>query len=129
MSDNEISKWLDSKFYIKTYPLSFNLKNNELNYYYKENDKNIKINNNEAIKIMIDLNLPQQKYIQTYLKNNEEFLHYLDHNTPRYQANMIFNKMIDYCIENKYFDNQNNPLINKFLRNAFYEYCYENTTY
>ena len=52
---------------------------------------------------------------------------YLDHNTYRYHLNMLFNKIIDYCITNNYHDHINNPLINLMLRNKFYEFCYENT--
>ena len=130
MSKEEISEWLDTEFDFMPYPLSFSLKNNMLTNYYKENDRNLKINNLKAIDYMITNNMNQQKYIQVYkTKNNEEYYHYLNHNTPRYQANMIFNKMIDYCLENKLLDDKKNPIINKFLRNSFYQYCYENSNY
>ena len=130
MSKEEISEWLDTEFDFMPYPLSFSLKNNMLTNYYKENDRNLKINNLKAIDYMITNNMNQQKYIQVYkTKNNEEYYHYLNHNTPRYQANMIFNKMIDYCLENKLLDDKKNPIVNKFLRNSFYQYCYENSNY
>tara|TARA_B100000886_G_C20405774_1_gene484684 strand:+ start:836 stop:1228 length:393 start_codon:yes stop_codon:yes gene_type:complete len=130
MSKEEISEWLDTEFDFMPYPLSFSLKNNMLTNYYKENDRNLKINNLKAIDYMITNNMNQQKYIQVYMtKNNEEYYHYLNHNTPRYQANMIFNKMIDYCLENKLLDDKKNPIVNKFLRNSFYQYCYENSNY
>tara|TARA_B100000424_G_C22910156_1_gene484173 strand:+ start:780 stop:1172 length:393 start_codon:yes stop_codon:yes gene_type:complete len=130
MSKEEISEWLDTEFDFMPYPLSFSLKNNMLTNYYKENDRNLKINNLKAIDYMITNNMNQQKYIQVYkTKSNEEYYHYLNHNTPRYQANMIFNKMIDYCLENKLLDDKKNPIVNKFLRNSFYQYCYENSNY
>ena len=130
MSKKEISEWLDTDFDFMPYPLGFSLKNNNLSDYYKDNDKNLKINNFKAIDYMIANDMNQQKFIQVYkTKDNEEYLHYLNHNTPRYQANMIFNKMIDYCLENKLFDDKKKPIINKFLRNSFYEYCYENSFY
>ena len=32
-----------------------------------------------------------------------------------------------YCILNNYMDENENPLINKMMRNKFYEFCYDNS--
>ena len=69
----------------------------------------------------------ESQLVQIFDNNNENYYIYLEPNTPRYHANMLFNKMIDYCIENELTDHLDRPLINKAFRNSFYKFCYENS--
>ena len=149
MKNNKISIWLDSKYDDTVDPIYYRLLYNNLDNYYKENSKELKINNNNKInelknfsKLIKENNIKyeniQQKrlhkkliiesnLIQIFNKYNKNYYMYLDHNTNRYHLNMLFNKIIDYCIKNNYYDHINNPLINLMLRNKFYEFCFENT--
>ena len=146
----QITKWLDTEFKEITDPPRFFLKNNELKYYYKSrNDKNLLLNDKDKLKELENFGnsiqngdyeynsenekiyhkklILESKLVQTYEKDNEKFHHYLNPKTPRYHANMIFNKMIDYCIERELKDHLDRPLINKAFRNSFYKFCYENS--
>ncbi len=51
---------------------------------------------------------------------------YIDPDTKRYQADFLFRKMIDVCWENELGDEQG-PLIIPEMREAFYQWCQENT--
>ena len=73
-------------------------------------------------KLIIESNL-----VQIFNNYDRNYYLYLDHDTPRYHVNMLFNKIIDYCIKYKLCDHKGLPLINLFLRNKFYQFCYENT--
>ena len=149
VKSKNITKWLDKEFKKVTSPPLFYLKNNELNFYYKgKNDRNLLLNNkqklkelkifgsslsnksnykNENEKIYHKKLIFESKLVQTYNNGNNKYYHYLNPKTPRYHANMLFNKMIDYCIENNLSDHLNRPLINKELRNSFYKFCFENS--
>ena len=124
---SRVSKWLQSELKYD-YPSYYAIKNNDLNNFYKNNDKNLLLNDTNMIdRILCHGTDYDKKFIQVFKDKDEDFLHYLNPHTPRYQANMIFNEMIDYCISNGYYDNKKNPIINKSLRNRFYKFCYENT--
>ena len=69
----------------------------------------------------------ESKLVQTFKNKDKFYYQYLNPKTPRYHANMLFNQIIDYCILNDYFDESNNPLVNKMMRNKFYEFCYDNS--
>lgn len=143
----EISKWLDKEFNHSIIPINYRLTYKKIDNYYFENSKEILINDTNKIDDlkkfgkMIKMkeipehigNLEQNKLIiesnliQLFeLKNNNYYI-YLNPKTPRYHANMLFNKLIDYCIHNEYYDHKGNTIINLLLRNQFYKFCYENT--
>jgi hypothetical protein len=148
--DKVISKWLDKRFDKNIDPPRYFLENNYLYDYYRLKDKNLKLNDNIKINELknfskyIKNNKPEyngpnekiyhkklileSKLIQTF-KNDDgkNYYQYLNPKTPRYHANMLFNKMIDYCIKNEMVDHKDRPLINKSLRNVFYKFCYENS--
>ena len=150
IKNSDITKWLDTEFEEITRPPIFYLKNNDLMYYYKiRNDRNLLMNDTGKINELKDFSksitnnsvsykgenekiyhkklIYESKLVQTYKRNNEKYYHYLNPKTPRYHANMLFNKMIDYCIENELTDHLDRPLINKAFRNSFYKFCYENS--
>jgi len=144
--NKDITKWLDTEFKKVTSPPLFYLNNKDLNFYYKSsNDRNLLLNNRRKLKELKDFGksissyrnenekiyhkklIFESKLVQTYKNGNSKYYHYLNPKTPRYHANMLFNKMTDYCIENELSDHLNRPLINKQLRNIFYKFCYENS--
>ena len=150
IKNSDITKWLDTEFEDITRPPIFYLKNNDLVHYYKiRNDRNLLMNDIKKInelrefgksiadntitykgeneKIYHKKLIFESRLVQTYKKNGKNYYHYLNPKTPRYHANMLFNKMIDYCIENELTDHLNRPLINKAFRNSFYKFCYENS--
>jgi hypothetical protein len=146
----QITKWLDTEFKGVTNPPRFFLKNNQLKYYYKSrNDRNLLLNDFKKLKELESFGnsikngenyyesenekiyhkklIFESKLVQTYDNNNSDYHHFLNPKTPRYHANMLFNKMVDYCIENELTDHLDRPLINKAFRNNFYKFCYENS--
>ena len=141
--NERISKWLDNEF-DSSDPPRYRLRNNVLSNYYKYNDKNVKLNDNKKIEELIEFSkrikshnvdsddkgynkkmILESKLVQTYKDGDNIFHQFLNPKTPRHHANMLFNQMIDHCIINNYVDNDNNLLINKMLRNKFYEFSYD----
>ena len=95
---SRVSKWLQSELKYD-YPSYYAIKNNDLNNFYKNNDKNLLLNDTNMIdRILCHGTEYDKKFIQVFKDKDEDFLHYINPHTPRYQANMIFNEMIDYCI-------------------------------
>lgn len=146
--NNRISRWLDTEFDI-TEPPRYELNNKQISNYYKDNDKNLKLNDTDKINELIEFGnkiksgdteyydkderryhkkmILESKLVQTFKKGNESYYHFLNPKTPRYHTNMLFNQIIDYCIIHNYKDENSDPLINKMLRNKFYEFCYDNS--
>ena len=146
-----ISTWLDTEFNRVVYPPRYFLEYNYIDEYYKVNDKHFKLNDRRKIKQLKNFSkfvrtTPDPKYdcendkilhkkliiesnlVQTFEKQNgQEYYQFLNPKTPRYHTNMLFNLLIDYCIKNELFDEQNTPIINKSMRNAFYKFCFENS--
>ena len=147
--NKQITKWLDTEFKEITKPPVFYLNNNDLKFYYKnKNDRNLLLNNIQKLKELREFGksisknnkyssenekiyhkklIFESKLVQTYKNNNREYYHYLNPKTPRYHANMLFNRIIDYCIDNELSDHLGRPLINKAFRNSFYKFCFENS--
>ena len=145
--NKKISEWLDNEIHEADSPPSYYLTNNILEDYYKDNDKNILLNDNFKIDELkyfddnFDNFVVENRYdeiyqnkmifesnlVQTFKSDNNDFYQFLNPKTPRYHANMLFNQMIDFCIKRNLNDHLGNPLINKMLRNKFYEYCYDNS--
>lgn len=142
----KISEWLDQEIEHETQPPIYKLKNNDLHLYYKKDDKHILINNNKKISELILFGeylrsnesveenyydkklIKESNYVQKFKKDKHyNYFQYLNPNTPRYHANMLFNKIIDYCIINKLKNNNGEILIDKSFRNNFYKICYENS--
>lgn len=146
--NKKISRWLDTELEL-TDPPRYNLYNKELSNYYKTDDKNLKLNDEDKINELLDFSdriknedikygdiyekryhkkmILESKLVQTFMIKDKFYYHYLNPKTPRYHANMLFNKIIDYCILNNYMDENENPLINKMMRNKFYEFCFDNS--
>jgi hypothetical protein len=146
--NKKMSRWLDTELGI-TDPPRYNLYNKELSNYYKKGDKNLKLNDKNKINELLEFSdiikksdikyediyekryhkklILESKLVQTFMNNEEFYHHYLNPKTPRYHANMLFNQIIDYCILNNYVDDDKNPLINKMMRNNFYEFCFDNS--
>lgn len=144
----KISNWLDSEYELSDPPM-YRLCNIELEDYYKTDDKNLKLNDIEKINELVDFGkkikkddvsyednyekryhkklILESKLVQSFRNNEKIYHHFLNPKTPRYHANMLFNQIIDHCLKNNYLDDNENPLINKTLRNKFYEFCYDNT--
>ena len=144
----KMSNWLDSEYELSDPPI-YRLDNIELEDYYKTDDKNLKLNDIEKINELIEFGkkiknddvsyednyekryhkklILESKLVQSFSNRKKTYHHFLNPKTPRYHANMLFNQIIDYCLKNNYLDDNGNPLINKTLRNKFYEFCYDNT--
>ena len=60
-------------------------------------------------------------------KNETKFIQYINQETRRYHENMLFNKIIDHCHNNKLVGFRGELLINKKMRNNFVKFCYENS--
>lgn len=148
----QISKWLDEKLDDFIDPPEYQLYNKSLDYYYNDNDKNIKLNNEDKINELIEFensifdNLGEIKYetesekiylkekilesrlVQQFNVGNKKIRNiFLNPNSRRYHANMLFNQILDYCCVNNIVDNQGNYLFNKYMRGDFYKFCYENS--
>lgn len=150
----EVSNWLDKKISDYINPPEYELYNKSLEYYYKENDKNLKLSDEQKIQELIEFedrifdNSGEIKYesesekiyfkekilesrlVQKYFtgaKNKKLKNIFLNPNTRRYHANMLFNQILDYCYVNGIVDNQGSYLFNKFMRNDFYIFCFENS--
>ena len=146
--NDRMSKWLDMEINISD-PPKYKLYNVQLSNYYKDKDKNLRLNDTDKIDELMEFGdriksknteyndkyermyhkrmILESKLVQTFKNKDKYYYHYLNPKTPRYHANMLFNQMIDYCIMNKYMDNNKTPLINKIMRNKFYEFCYDNS--
>tara|TARA_B100000524_G_scaffold344872_1_gene242721 strand:- start:531 stop:944 length:414 start_codon:yes stop_codon:yes gene_type:complete len=123
----KISYWLDEEIPYESYPSHYVLENKDISLYYKNNDAHLEMNDEEEIDKLLYNNDNDVNYIQLYKQGNSDYLHYINHFTPRYHANMLFNQMIDYCIKNNYVDNKKQPIIHKLMRSRFYEFCYNNS--
>ena len=148
----EISYWLDKKIEDYINPPEYELYNKSLDYYYKENDKNLKLSDEQKIQELIEFenrifdNSGEIKYesesekiyfkekilesrlVQKFYEKNKKLKKiFLNPNSRRYHANMLFNQILDYCFLNNIVDEQGNYLFNKFMRNDFYKFCFENS--
>ena len=148
----QISKWLDEKINDFIDPPEYKLYNKSLEYYYKENDKNLMLSDENKIKELIEFensifdNSGEIKYetesekiyfkekilesrlVQQFYGGNKKIRNvFLNPNSKRYHANMLFNQILDYCYINNIVDSQGNYLFNKYMRGDFYKFCYENS--
>lgn len=64
--------------------------------------------------------------IQIY---KQKYALYIPSNTPRYECDILFRKIIDYCLQNNYTDNLNNnvTLVNPQMRKLFYKFIINNS--
>lgn len=149
--NKNISTWLDTEFNHIIHPPRYFLKYNNIDDYYKTNDKHFKLNDRRKIKQLRNFSkfinktsnpkyncendkifhkklIIESNLVQNFEKpNGEEYYQFLNPKTPRYHTNMLFNLLIDYCIKNELFDDKDVPIINKSMRNAFYKFCFENS--
>ena len=148
----EVSNWLDKKIDDYINPPEYELYNKSIEYYYKENDKNIQLSDENKInelkefensifdnsgkikyeteseKIYFKEKILESRLVQKYFTKNKKLKNiFLNPNSKRYHANMLFNQILDYCYVNEIVDNQGNYLFNKFMRNDFYIFCFENS--
>lgn len=102
-------------------------------FYYNPSDKEIVDSNGfevyaiktcePPIRSEFEMDLMRKKqYLQTYKDRDV----YVDPNTYRYQADLLFRKLIDYCDNNK-LTYLGSSLVNKTMRDKFYSFCYQNT--
>ena len=148
----EVSNWLDKRIDDYINPPEYELYNKSIEYYYKENDKNIQLSDENKInelkefensifdnageikyeteseKIYFKEKILESRLVQKYFTKNKKLKNiFLNPNSKRYHANMLFNQILDYCYVNEIVDNQGNYLFNKFMRNDFYIFCFENS--
>ena len=153
MSNSKISDWLDKKISDVISPPEYELYNKNIYYYYKEKDKNIDLNNEDKIKelkefedLLFENNgeisydtisdkiyfkkmILESRLVQSYYINNKKKVSiFLNPNSRRYHANMLFNQILDYCDYHNLVDDNGNLIFNKYMRNEFYKFCYENST-
>lgn len=152
MDNNKISKWLDKKISDVISPPEYELYFKDINFYYKEKDKNIDLNNEDKIKelkefsdilfenggkvsydsisdkIYIKKMILESRLVQHYFNNKKRVSIFLNPNSRRYHANMLFNQILDYCYFHNLVDDNGNLIFNKYMRNEFYKFCYENST-
>ena len=150
--NHPITDWLDSNS--RKEPPIYKLNHRSFETYYYENDKNLSTNNNYKVEELLDLNkkinrcydfneliedksieelqyedelIKESNYVHVFKKkDNKRFIQYIDPDSRRYHTNMLFNKILDYCITNDINDFKNNLLIGKKMRNEFVKFCYEN---
>ena len=140
----EIQKWLDSKLYYNNNLIHYIPTHDDIKVYYNKNSSDIKKNdiyeiqdmryfrenviNNEVInKNYAKEKIRNSKYVNIFKLNNKKYIHYINQDTKRYLCSRLFNEIIDYCIYNNLFDFNNNPIINKMMREKFYDFCYNNS--
>ena len=137
---NEITYWLDKINYNKD-PLIYELENNNINNYYMDSD--LKKNETRRLKKIFRLNhkietgqnleyideqecdnlLEDSEFVQEFTDGEDKYLYYYNNQyTNRYDINMLFNQMIDYCIKN----NKGEYYVTKEMRPRFIEFCYKN---
>jgi len=118
--ENSIKFWLNKKININMYEPEIYISKYSIDTYYTKDS--YELVNNE---------INSSEYVQSYkILNNQlesEYKLYINQYTNRYIADMLFRKLIDYCIDNNITNNKNIPLINKEYRNQFYLLCYKNS--
>ena len=119
------------------------------NKYYDSNDQDVQANEEIYVSLLNNLRkddpeelnrdkflLHLDKFVERYrsTKNNLDIL--IPPNTNRYHTNYLFKKLVDYSIDNNciysHIDQKTGDiypldLINVNFKDAFYEFCYENT--
>ena len=148
----KVLKWLEEKIDYEINPPVYELSYKYLDYYYKENDKHIKLSNDDKLKELLEFenslftnrgvlnsnSISEKIYFKEmilesnlvqkfYDKKNKLVNLFLEPNSYRYHCNMLFNQILDYCIMNELKDKNDNYLFNKFMRSNFYIFCYENS--
>jgi len=69
-----------------------------------------------------------KKYIGEYVDNsNNDVDVYIDPKTYRYRTDTLFRQLMDSCKYQDMCDDLGELLITKDMREAFYEFCYDNT--
>ena len=82
----------------------------------------------ESEKIYFKEKILESRLVQKFYEKNKKLKKiFLNPNSRRYHANMLFNQILDYCFLNNIVDEQGNYLFNKFMRNDFYKFCFENS--
>jgi hypothetical protein len=140
----EIEEWLDTNLYYENNNKHYTPCYNDITLYYNKNDSDIKKNNIDEIQDMryfrdnvidkIEVNkyhaekmITNSRYVNKFKLYNNIYIHYIDQNTYRYLCSNLFNEIIDYCKYNNLLDFNNNPIINKMMREKFYKFCYNNS--
>ena len=59
-------------------------------------------------------------------KDGKNLLFYINQDTNRYDINMLFNQMIDYCVKHNLSNRFNKYFVSKDMRARFVEFCYTN---
>lgn len=92
--------------------------------YYTENDSEI-INQDHEFNKFSEYSGPgNQRYDDIYDIPDKEIIININTHTRRYEADIIFRKLIDTCIINN-FDNE--TLLNPKLKKSFYKFIKENS--
>ena len=143
MNKTEISKWLNNLDYSKE-PLIYKLDNNNIDDYYNDND----LKKNEVLKLksIFDLHhnikigkikyldmkdkrlIDDSNYIQLFKNDDKTLYYYNNQYSNRYHVNMLFNKMIDYCIKHNLKNKRGDYYVTKNMRSRFIEFCYIHKT-
>tara|TARA_Y100000589_G_scaffold200867_1_gene189474 strand:- start:281 stop:724 length:444 start_codon:yes stop_codon:yes gene_type:complete len=146
---NKIVKWLDTEKLMES-PF-YELENKSLSYYYKnvkacvENNDEKTLNELQRFQYCMENKLyPDIQTQNELIYNNEakiescyiynftdnkkkQVVQYINPNTNRYHANMLFNQMIDLCVKFNLVNDKFEYVINKKMRNKFYKFCMENS--
>ncbi|ARF09447.1 hypothetical protein Indivirus_1_70 [Indivirus ILV1] len=125
MKTNKLNNWLDSKTIFKneTPPtMYYSTYTKDAYYSDSKNDSDLKYLNKKFID-------QENEYYVDHI--------YIDPNTNRYHANLLFRMMVDYSYENNFDYELHDPetgnvalkfnLMDKELKQSFYKFCYENT--
>jgi hypothetical protein len=106
-----MNNWLDKRNIIN-YPCNNYIpKTDNIYLYYKQNE------------ITLFSKYKSSNYMICY-KNNYI---YIPEDSRRYEIDIIFRKLIDYCLYNKIYDIDNELLINNSIKNSFYKFVYNNS--
>lgn len=112
-----ITNWLDSKI----------SDTDAISHYISQYERDTYYNTNDVDEQKKDIPDEEKKYIDHM---------YIEPDTKRYHANMLFRRLLDYSIDNNFtyniYDEENNDyewcdLIDKTLKESFYKFCYENS--
>jgi hypothetical protein len=120
MSQNNISLWLDQKNIVK-YPCNkYKNKYTNIELYYT--DKEIK----KFMHSDINSNLEYADKFCNNNNNNDNNI-YINESTRRYEANVLFRKLVDKCAKINLYNTDGMPIINSKNKNSFYNFVFENS--